>query len=80
MLKGIPQCSRIRPFLFNVLMNDIFYFMEICDLLNYVDDNTLSIVRNMINLVISALKKDSENAKLWFTENVMLLIQQNSYL
>ncbi len=52
-------------------MNDIFYFMEICDLLNYADDNTLSFIRNTVNLVISAPKKDAENAILWFTEHFM---------
>ncbi len=45
--------------------------MEIYDLLNYADDNTLSIIRNTLNLVIGALKKDAENAMLWFTEKVM---------
>ncbi len=45
MLKDIPQSSGLGPFLFNFCMYDIFYFMEICDLLNYVDDNTLSIIR-----------------------------------
>ncbi len=39
--------------------------------LYYADDNILSIIRNTVNLVISALKKDAENAMLWFTENVM---------
>ncbi len=61
MLNRIPQCSVLGPFLFNVFMNDIFYFMEICDLLNYADDNTLSVKRDTVNLVISALKKDTEN-------------------
>ncbi len=67
MLKGIPQVSGLGPFLFNIFMIHIFYFMEICDLLNYGDDNTLSIIRNTVNLAISALKKDEENAMLWFT-------------
>ncbi len=69
MLKGIPQGSGLGPFLFNGFMNDIFYFMEICNLLHYADDNTLSVIRNTVNLVISALKKDAENAMLFFTEN-----------
>ncbi len=71
MLKGIPQGSGLGPFLFNVFKNDIFYFMEICDLLNYADDNKLSNIRNSINLVISAPKKYAENAMLWFTEYFM---------
>ncbi len=29
--------------------------MEICDLINYADDNTLCIIANMVNLVLDAL-------------------------
>ena len=69
--KGIPQGSGLGPILLNVFMNDIFHFMEICDLVNYADDNTLSIIRNTIQLVLSALKKDAENAMTWFKDNFM---------
>ncbi len=71
MMKGIPQGCGFGLFLFNIFMNDIFYFIGICNLLNYADDNTLSVIRNTVNLVISALRKDAENVMLWFTENVM---------
>ncbi len=58
MLKGIPLVSGLGPLLFNVFMNDIFYFMQICNLLNYAYDNTLNVIRNTVNLVRSALTKD----------------------
>ncbi len=45
--KGIPQGSSLGPFL-NIFMNDIFYFVELCDLVNYADDNTLSIFASII--------------------------------
>ncbi len=60
--KGIPQGSGLGRFLPNVFMNDIFYFMEICDLVNYADDNTLSVIERTVQMVLSALKKDAENA------------------
>ncbi len=40
--KGIPQGYGLGPFLLNAFMNDIFYFMEICDLVDYADDNRVS--------------------------------------
>ncbi len=57
MLKGIPQGSRLGPFLFIGFMNDFLYFMEFCDLLNYADDNTLSIIRNTENVMQANLTK-----------------------
>ncbi len=62
-MKDIHQGSGLGPFLLNVFMHDIvFYFIEICDLVNEAVDNTLSIIRSKTQSVLSALEKDAENA------------------
>ena len=69
--KGVPQVSILGPLLFNIFINDMFYFMEKCSLYNYADDNSLSNSAPSVDEVISNLKHDCEISLRWFNQNGM---------
>ena len=45
-LKGVPRGSIIGPLLFNIFVNDLYYFINESQLYGYADDNTLSKAAN----------------------------------
>ena len=69
--KGVQQGSIIGPLLFNIFINDIFYFVDKSKLANYADDTTCySTETNVINL-LQLLKEEIIVILQWFKLNEM---------
>ena len=69
--KGVPQGSILGPLLFNVFINDIFYFVKKSSLYNYADDNTLLFSNPDHGSLISTLESESQLLIDWFKVNKM---------
>ena len=69
--KGVPQGSILGPLLFNVFINDIFYFIKNFDLYNYADDNTLSFHSPNFDEIIKVLQEEGKMLIDWFCFNCM---------
>ena len=69
--KGVPQGSILGPILFNIFINDLFFFITKSEVCNFADDNTLYSCNKNLEHVLSSLKYDLRNVLDWFKINSM---------
>ena len=77
---GVPKGSVLGPFLFNIYLNDLFFFLQEIQVCNFADDTTLLICNESLEIVLNHLEKNSDLAILWFENNYMKLNTDKCHL
>ena len=70
-IHGVSQGSISRPLLFNICLNDIFYFTKQAVIYNYANGNILSFIDKNLEILKQVLENESSIRLKCFSNNFM---------
>ena len=62
------------PYFFNIYLNDIFFFVQNCDVANYVDDTTPYTIDGIMDTLLQFFNKDTTVLVKWFKDSYLQTI------